>query len=123
MRNSRTGWVPSGDFGTESQRYALGVETAANPGPELWRYLLTSRLQALIDASPRHARLVIEASCEHAPEMWMIAHEISVEHWGFSIANSEAVLRLTRQVDWFQPGEHVSISRLMPFDAFVESLP
>ena len=123
IRGSRTGWVPSGRFHTQVQRLALGVEAIQNPGQQLWRHLLTSRLQSLIDADPRRARLLLAASCENSPEMFAISQEVNVEHWGIAIAQSEAVSQLTRQVEWHESGDLVLTDLLLPLDEFVESLP
>lgn len=103
MNDTSKAWLPAGKL-DEIQRMILSVPTNSKPAPDLYRSLLESKLQALVDADPAAATQALEMSQEQAPELWAISEQTPVNQWGSALMRSEGMSRLLSAIDWTLPG-------------------
>ncbi len=103
MNDTNKVWMPAGKL-TEVERVALSVPANEKPDPALYRSLLETKLQALVDADPVAARRSLEMSQDEAPELWAIAEQNPQSQWGSALARSEALSKMTQMIDWTMPG-------------------
>lgn len=112
MNNLKWVWMPAGEL-SKFQRLALAVEAKEKPTPDLWRSLLATQFQQMVDEDPEAAKRALEMSQEQAPELWSIAEQSPTNEWGQQLTNSEGAGRMAQLIDWSLPG---SLSQEEPLD-------
>jgi len=121
MTNTRKFWIPMGDL-TPAQAHVLAVPASAKPDWEVHKFLLTQKLQRLIDQNPQEAREALEMSQEQAPELSLIAQDQLASQWSTSLTNSDSMQNLLSQIDWSQPGQLQSLPE-QELRSLLEQLP
>ena len=62
--------------------------------PQIYRYLLRDKLQALIDADPEAAKRAMQMSVDAAPEFYQIAQSSPSNEWASQIIQSDGMNHL-----------------------------
>ena len=122
MTTQNNYWIPAGDLSL-SQAVALSVQTRTKPDWDLYRDLLTDKLNTLIAQLPRQeAKDLMTGSWEHQPNAYAIATEQPIKDWGIALAYSDSVMILSNRIDWKQPG---TLKSLPPQNLaeFLEQIP
>lgn len=97
-------WAPSGADLSAGERKFLAVRNPQRPLNTMYLTLLAQKLQELIDADQRRARVAMEMSVEHAPVLWSIAHSEDESNWGVALVNSDLLMPLLAKINWNRRG-------------------
>jgi hypothetical protein len=122
MSKTKTFWQPSGNL-SSGQAQALSVRAGKKPDRAIYLDCLIQKLQELIDLSPHEARLVLEMSVEHAPELYWIAQNQLPKEWATCLAYSDSFHSLIARVDWNLPGEQITEPTETSLQSVLEQLP
>lgn len=100
MTSSQKAWLPAG------LPLALAVPMPPQPmTPSLYRDLLQTRLDELIQQDVKAARRAMELSQEDAPGLWAIAEQYPSSQWASAIVRSDQMTNLLAQSKG--PGQQV----------------
>jgi hypothetical protein len=108
MNTQQTYWIPAGNL-TPPEAMMLSVPASAKPRREVYRDLLSRKLQAAVDLEPEEAREAMEMSQEHAPDLYLISQDRPSTGWGTAIVNSDSASSLWSGINWSQPGSLKSL--------------